>query len=80
MAIADCRIIDMPRIQDPRGNLTFVEGGQQIPFDIKRVYYLYDVPGGSERAVPGGSGRALGALWARTGAAKAGRASCRAPS
>ena len=49
MAIADCRIIDMPRIQDPRGNLTFVEGGQQIPFDIKRVYYLYDVPGGSER-------------------------------
>ncbi|MBY0468710.1 MAG: FdtA/QdtA family cupin domain-containing protein, partial [Burkholderiaceae bacterium] len=44
MAIADCRIIDMPRIQDPRGNLTFVEGGQQIPFDIKRVYYLYDVP------------------------------------
>jgi glyoxylate utilization-related uncharacterized protein len=49
MAIADCRIIDMPRIQDRRGNLTFVEGGQQIPFDIRRVYYLYDVPGGSER-------------------------------
>lgn len=49
MAIADCRIIDMPRIQDPRGNLTFVEGGQQVPFDIRRVYYLYDVPGGSER-------------------------------
>ncbi len=49
MALADCRIIELPRIQDPRGNLTFVEGGQQAPFDIKRVYYLYDVPGGSER-------------------------------
>jgi len=43
------RIIDLPKIQDHRGNLTFVEGGGHIPFDIKRVYYLYDVPGGSER-------------------------------
>jgi uncharacterized RmlC-like cupin family protein len=34
---------------DPRGNLTFIEGGVQIPFDIQRVYYLYDVPGGAER-------------------------------
>lgn len=47
--IDKCQIIDLPRINDPRGNLTFVEGGQHIPFDIKRVYYLYDVPGGSER-------------------------------
>ena len=45
----DCRFIDLPKITDPRGNLSFIEGGQQIPFDIKRVYYLYDVPGGSER-------------------------------
>jgi hypothetical protein len=44
-----CRIIDFPKIADPRGNLTFVEGGRHIPFDIKRVYYLYDVPGGAER-------------------------------
>ena len=44
-----CKIIDLPKIQDPRGNLTFVEGGNQIPFDIQRVYYLYDVPGGAER-------------------------------
>ncbi len=44
-----CRIIDLPKIQDSRGNLTFIEGGNQIPFDIQRVYYLYDVPGGSER-------------------------------
>ncbi|MEQ1636921.1 MAG: FdtA/QdtA family cupin domain-containing protein, partial [Methylococcales bacterium] len=44
-----CKIIDLPKITDPRGNLTFVESGNHIPFDIQRVYYLYDVPGGSER-------------------------------
>jgi hypothetical protein len=47
--IEQCRILDLPRINDPRGNLTFVEGGRHVPFDIRRVYYLYDVPGGSER-------------------------------
>lgn len=49
MSIAECRIIDLPIIKDPRGNLTFVESNSQIPFAIERVYYLYDVPGGSER-------------------------------
>ena len=49
MSIADCRLISLPRITDPRGNLTFVEGGLHVPFDIKRVYYVYDVPGGAER-------------------------------
>ena len=44
-----CRIIDLPIIPDYRGNLTFIEGGIHVPFDIKRVYYLYDVPGGAER-------------------------------
>ena len=44
-----CQLISFPKISDPRGNLTFIEGGNHIPFDIKRVYYLYDVPGGSER-------------------------------
>ncbi len=45
-----CQIIDLPKISDPRGNLTFIEGGgRNVPFDIKRVYYLYDVPGGAER-------------------------------
>lgn len=39
----------MPKISDPRGNLSFIEGGQHVPFDIQRVYYLYDVPGGSDR-------------------------------
>ncbi|MEO0569443.1 MAG: FdtA/QdtA family cupin domain-containing protein [Pseudomonadota bacterium] len=49
MPLSDCRRIDLPKIMDQRGNLTFVEGHKHIPFDIKRVYYLYDVPGGSER-------------------------------
>ncbi|HMS83258.1 MAG TPA: FdtA/QdtA family cupin domain-containing protein [Nitrospira sp.] len=49
-SIQGCRIIELPKIHDPRGNLTFVEGGRHIPFDIKRVYYLYDVPGGESRA------------------------------
>ena len=49
MTLQHCKIIDLPIIEDRRGNLTFIEGGQHIPFDIKRVYYLYDVPGGSHR-------------------------------
>lgn len=48
-SLQDCRLVDLPRIADSRGNLTFVEGGQHIPFEIARVYYLYDVPGGAER-------------------------------
>jgi len=49
VTIKDCKIIELPKISDPRGNLTFIEGGGQIPFDIQRVYCLYYVPGGSER-------------------------------
>jgi dTDP-4-dehydrorhamnose 3,5-epimerase-like enzyme len=49
MTVDDCRIVELPKITDPRGNLTFIESDSQIPFDIQRVYYLYDVPGGSER-------------------------------
>jgi len=49
MNIEDCKIIDLPKISDPRGNLTFVEGGVHVPFDFQRAYYLYDVPGGAER-------------------------------
>ena len=47
--INDCKIIDLRKIHDPRGNLTPIEGGVDVPFDIKRVYYLYDVPGGESR-------------------------------
>lgn len=49
MGIEECRLIVLPKIADPRGNLTFIESHRHIPFEIKRVYYLYDVPGGAER-------------------------------
>src|SRR5947208_15736280 len=49
MSIEKCRLVDVPKISNPSGNLTFIEGGRHIPFEIKRVYYLYDVPGGAER-------------------------------
>jgi dTDP-4-dehydrorhamnose 3,5-epimerase-like enzyme len=49
MSIDQAKILDLPRITDPRGNLTFVEGMSHVPFDIRRVYYLYDVPGGETR-------------------------------
>ena len=48
--IEQCKLIDLPVITDPRGNLTFIECNRHIPFEIKRVYYLYDVPGGASRA------------------------------
>lgn len=53
MPLEDCKLIELPKIQDHRGNLTFLEGGRHVPFDIKRVYYLYDVPGGAARAAHG---------------------------
>ena len=50
MSIKDCKIIELPRIADPRGNLTAIEAQRDVTFEIKRVYYLYDVPGGASRA------------------------------
>jgi dTDP-4-dehydrorhamnose 3,5-epimerase-like enzyme len=49
MDLKQCQIVDLPKITDPRGNLTFIEGGRHVPFQIQRVYYLYDTPGGAER-------------------------------
>jgi hypothetical protein len=49
MSVDKCQIFEIPKISDPKGNLSFVEGGRHVPFEIKRVYYLYDVPGGAER-------------------------------
>jgi len=49
MPLEDCRIIELPKIHEPRGNLSFVESNNHIPFAIERVYYVYDVPGGSDR-------------------------------
>ena len=43
------RIINLPKIKDKRGNLSFIEGRSHIPFEIKRVYWIYDVPGGEHR-------------------------------
>jgi len=48
-SVDDCRIMDLPRIYDPSGSLTPVYGGEHVPFDIARTYYLYDVPGGESR-------------------------------
>ena len=45
----DCRILDLPKISRTEGNITPVEGGTDLPFDIARVYYLYDVPGNEAR-------------------------------
>jgi dTDP-4-dehydrorhamnose 3,5-epimerase-like enzyme len=47
--LAACHLIGFPKIADPRGNLSFVESFLHVPFEIKRVYWLYDVPGGAER-------------------------------
>lgn len=44
-----CCILNLPKIMDQRGNLTFIEGNRHVPFDVRRVYYLYDVPAGATR-------------------------------
>ena len=46
--IQDCKLLNIPKIEDPRGNLSVIENNV-IPFQIKRVYYLYDIPSGAER-------------------------------
>ena len=45
----EVRIIDFPKIYDPRGNLTFIQNNDKVPFEIKRVFWTYDVPGGENR-------------------------------
>lgn len=50
VTIHQCSIINLPKVTDPRGNLTFIEGGRHLPFELKRIFYLYDVPGGAWRA------------------------------
>lgn len=49
MTVNDCKIIELPRFLDARGNLTFIEQNNHIPFKIERTYWIYDVPGGEER-------------------------------
>jgi len=50
MSLENCQIIELPKITDLRGNLTFIEENKHIPYKIKRVFFLYDVPGGENRA------------------------------
>lgn len=47
--LSDVKIFSLPKIEDPRGNLSFIEEGQHVPFDIARTYWIYDVPGGQIR-------------------------------
>jgi WxcM-like, C-terminal len=48
-SVEECRLLEFPKVHDPRGNLTFVEGGEHVPFDIRRAYWIYGVPGGEKR-------------------------------
>jgi hypothetical protein len=48
-SVEDCRLLEFPKVHDPRGNLTFVEGGEHVPFEIRRAYWIYGVPGGEKR-------------------------------
>ena len=47
--VFDCSLIELPKIKDRSGNITFVENNIHIPFNIERVFYLYDIPGGEDR-------------------------------
>ncbi len=58
MPLNQCRLIELPKIHAPEGNLTFVEESNHVPFPVRRVYYLYDVPGGATRGA-----HAHKALW-----------------
>ena len=49
MTVYDCSIIEMPRIEDVAGNITPIQGLENLPFEVKRVFYLYDIPGGEAR-------------------------------
>jgi dTDP-4-dehydrorhamnose 3,5-epimerase-like enzyme len=49
ISIENCKVIELPKMSDPRGNLTFVENSRHIPFAVKRVFYIYDVPEGASR-------------------------------
>ncbi len=51
--VFDCHIIHFPKIHNRAGNITPVQNGMEIPFDVKRVYYLYDIPGGESRGAHG---------------------------
>lgn len=47
--LSEVRLVNLPKIEDPRGNLSFIEEEKHVPFEIERVYWIYDVPGGQTR-------------------------------
>ena len=47
--VSDCSVIKLPKIENRSGNLTSIQNSIEIPFDIKRIFYLYDIPGGKDR-------------------------------
>jgi dTDP-4-dehydrorhamnose 3,5-epimerase-like enzyme len=49
VTVQECKIIDLPKNHQLNGNLTAITNGVEVPFDVKRIYYLYDVPGGNSR-------------------------------
>jgi len=48
-SVYNCELIYLPKVKDDRGNLTFVENSKHVPFEVRRVFYLYDIPGGENR-------------------------------
>ena len=49
ISVSDCPVIELPKIENRSGNLTSIQNSIEIPFDIKRLFYLYDIPGGKDR-------------------------------
>lgn len=49
VSVDDCKLIELPVVHDPQGNLTFIESERHVPFEIARVFYMYDIPGGATR-------------------------------
>ena len=47
--VENCKLIELPKIHNPAGNITVIQNGELLPFEVKRVYYLYDIPGGAAR-------------------------------
>ncbi len=48
-SLADCKLIELPKVADHRGNLTFIEQQKHVPFEVRRVFYVYDIPSGQDR-------------------------------
>ena len=52
-SVYDCTIVELPQVHNEAGNITTIENNKNIPFEVKRIYYLYDIPGGEDRGAHG---------------------------